>query len=205
MNFIQVKKYPFEIMDSPVTNLDYLGDCGVKADYPVVNISWSEAKEFCNKLNLKNDGYKYRLPTEEEWISCLGAIPSLKQIQKYGVCYENSTNILNKVKTKKPNKFGLYDMLGNVWEWCEDTIYGSIRVLRGGSWYSGARYLRSADRNYDHPDARRDDVGFRLVRTPVSLDSFTLIPLKNQTNFKTRIDLILQDIEKLKLRIEKLK
>jgi formylglycine-generating enzyme required for sulfatase activity len=135
----------------------------------------------------------YRFPTEAEWeYSCRagstaafynGAItnkgkdPNCDKIAWY---YYNSGSTAHAVGSKTPNAWGLYDMSGNVWEWCWDW-YGSysgsetdpvgpdsssLRVIRGGSWYSYAQYCRSATRNYSNPGPRGYDVGFRLVFVP---------------------------------------
>jgi serine/threonine protein kinase len=135
----------------------------------------------------------YRLPTEAEWeYSCRagsttafynGAItnnekdPNCDKIAWYKY---NSGSTTHAVGSKTPNAWGLYDMSGNEWEWCWDwydeyqgaetdpvgPASGSIRVLRGGSWYLNAQYCRSADRLHSYPGLRFNDIGFRLVFVP---------------------------------------
>jgi formylglycine-generating enzyme required for sulfatase activity len=153
-------------------------------DLPVEQVSWLNAQEFIRKLNQLNDGYVYRLPTEAEWeYACragstgdyAGDLDSMAWYDK------NSDNQTHVVGTKQPNAFGLYDMHGNVSEWCEDYYHdrytgapsdGSAwlsggemkyRVLRGGSWYNGATNARSANRFKYGPDFRFNYVGFRVV------------------------------------------
>ena len=156
-------------------------------DYPVENVSWNDVQTFIKKLNRKS-GKKYRLPTEAEWEY---AARSGGKNEKYAgggsvnllAWYkDNSGEHTHKVGTKAPNGLGIYDMSGNVWEWCRDLysenayrqhqlknpVYmkgGSGRVRRGGSWFSGARYCRSANRYFVSPGYRDDALGFRLSRT----------------------------------------
>ncbi len=126
------------------------------------------------EINTAANGY--RLPTEAEWeFAARGGIATqgfeysgdsvLDSVGWYG---DNSNNRTRAVKQKKRNELGLYDMSGNVWEWCEDWYdeKGSSRVIRGGSWDDGAGYCRVADRNRVGPDYRDDGVGFRLVFVP---------------------------------------
>jgi formylglycine-generating enzyme required for sulfatase activity/predicted Ser/Thr protein kinase len=150
---------------------------------PVERVSWDDVQEFINKLNAKNDGYEYRLPTEAEWeYACRAGTTgdyagNLDSMAWYG---ENSGGKTHPVGTKQPNAWGLYDMHGNVWEWCQDwygayssnavidptgAISGSYRVFRGGSWRGNAAGLRSAYRGNSSPVYRYDSLGFRLVRT----------------------------------------
>jgi formylglycine-generating enzyme required for sulfatase activity len=134
---------------------------------PVEQVSWDDAVAFINKLNEMNDGYKYRLPTEAEWeYACRAGTTGdyagdLDEIAWYK---DNSGKATHPVGQKQPNAFGLYDMHGNVWEWCQDYWHdnyngaptdGSVwssggnsseRVLRGGSWVIGGYDLRSAGR-----------------------------------------------------------
>jgi formylglycine-generating enzyme required for sulfatase activity len=181
----------------------------IGADYPVHGVSWNDAQEFIRKLNILDVWFEYRLPSEAEWEHACragttgdfaGPLDSMAwygnnsgqhyleaaQIWQtgadtYGKRLNDNGNQMHPVGTKEANTFGLYDMHGNVWEWCEDwyheTYYGAptdssawltggemkYRVLRGGSWSYEATDLRSAVRIYDAPDDRSSDFGFRLV------------------------------------------
>ena len=173
-------------------NPSYFKKCG--DDCPVEEVSWNDTKEFIKKLNDKDQQNNYRLPTEAEWeyaaragtetATYVGEIdavndknePMLDKIAWYN---ENSKRTTHPVAKKKPNDWGLFDMLGNVWEWCED-IYGeyndesetdpkgassgSSRVVRGGSWHDDARGCRAADRGRFDPGDRDLNLGFRLLR-----------------------------------------
>lgn len=156
------------------------------------SISWDNAQAFCQHLT-QLEGKTYRLPTEAEWeYACragttspyhFGADP--RELTEHAWYDENTyskgNRYAHRVAEKKPNAFGLYDMHGNVWEWCEDWLSkgydassplnaplrpntDSFRVLRGGSWNStGALSARSANRNGNVPGYRYSDTGFRLV------------------------------------------
>lgn len=164
---------------------NYFQDC---PDCPVERVSWFGANEFIKKLNSLT-GEKYRLPTEAEWeYAAKGG--RLAQNHKYsgsdstdGVAWRNgnSENMTHPVGQKKCNELGIYDMTGNVWEWCSDwyseTYYilsptddpkgpaaGSEKVLRGGSWFQEAFGLNVTDRNSMDPEWRTGFVGFRLCR-----------------------------------------
>ncbi|MBQ7403130.1 MAG: SUMF1/EgtB/PvdO family nonheme iron enzyme [Lentisphaeria bacterium] len=169
---------------------------------PVENVSWHDAKEFCKKLNeIYADklpaGYQFDLPTEAQWeYACrAGTTTALNNgkdlTSSYGGCanlndvawyYQNSGGKTHNVGQKRANAWGLYDMHGNVWEWCRDWYgaypggsvtdpagpsSGSCRVVRGGSWYSYASSCRSADRNYYDPSLRNYYDGFRLALASV--------------------------------------
>jgi formylglycine-generating enzyme required for sulfatase activity len=141
-------------------------------DLPVEMVSWDDAQEFIKKLNVKT-GRNYRLPTEKEWEYAAregkakssyeySSSNDVDEVAWYG---ENSDGVTHKVGTKKPNALGIYDMSGNVWEWCEDCYDNSCsrRVLRGGSWRSDAPYCSVAYRDYSSPGDSRSLLGFRLV------------------------------------------
>jgi len=163
---------------------------------PVESVSWEDAQEFIKKLNEKEKGrgYVYRLPTEAEWeYACRGGATSEEDCS-YHFYFEKPTNDLSstqanfngdfpfgkaakgpylgrttKVGSYAPNKLGLYDMHGNVWQWCEDLLdqKGSARVFRGGSGRGGGQNCRAADRSGRAPSGRNSDLGFRLARVPV--------------------------------------
>src|ERR1700677_4656076 len=151
MKFVKVNNY--EIMDAPVTQKEWKKLMGNNPSYfkginnPVESVSWNDCQEYIKKLNDKKDGYIYRLPTEIEWEYCAKSCDDIP-INKQSWYYQNSAYKTHPVKNKKPNKLELYDMLGNVWEWCQDLYdqLGPSRVVRGGSWFSRAQYLRSAYR-----------------------------------------------------------
>ena len=156
------------------------------AKLPVTDVSWDDCQEFIKKLNEKTKG-GYRLPTEAEWeYSCRAGTKTAysfgANITPKNANYDGSKiDKPVKVGSYKANAFGLYDMHGNVWEWCEDWYgkypkdsvtdpkgpnSGEYRVLRGGSFYGYARLTRSANRvNSGSPDDRDFNLGFRLVRT----------------------------------------
>lgn len=167
-------------------NPSYFKNCG--GNCPVESVSWNDVQEFIKKLNAKT-GKKYRLPTEAEWeYAARGGTKSK------GYKYAGSNNIdevaeyegNNDTKTKpvggkKPNELGLYDMSGNVWEWCNDWYgdyssssqtnpkgpsSGSDRVFRGGSWFYDAGRCRVANRSYNSPNCSFNFLGFRLVLAP---------------------------------------
>ncbi|MDA0841450.1 MAG: formylglycine-generating enzyme family protein, partial [Planctomycetota bacterium] len=154
-------------------------------DLPVESVSWEEAVEFSKKLSDK-ERKAYRLPTEAEWeYACRAGTKTIfsfgdsdKNLGDYAWQSGNSTGTTHVVGQKKPNSWGLYDMHGNVWEWCSDwygdyyskTIVdptgptaGEGRVLRGGSWLSSAGYCRSAFRSGYGPGGRDGILGFRVA------------------------------------------
>lgn len=156
---------------------------------PVENVSWNDAKEFCAKLTALEGNATYRLPTEAEWeYACRAGMPTVYywgQVwnNDYGWCATNSDRETKSVGTKKPNRWGLFDMSGNVWEWCEDwynsseypssertdptgPTQGNTKVLRGGGWSLSASGCRSASRFNANPDMKSGAYGFRVVRVP---------------------------------------
>jgi formylglycine-generating enzyme required for sulfatase activity len=155
---------------------------------PVEQVNWNDCQSFITNLNEKVSGRKFRLPTEAEWEYacragnsndyCFGSSESL--LSEYAWHLGNASNMLHQVGEKKPNAWGLYDMHGNVWEWCEDRFHptyegaptdGSAwieggetnRVARGGSWYSETYVLRSAYRGRPTPNYRGVVYGLRVV------------------------------------------
>ena len=166
---------------------------GDSANNPVEQVSWEDAVEFCKKLSdlpeEKKAGRIYRLPTEAQWeYACragsktaYGFGEGSKSLGDYAWFGQNSNRQTHPVGEKKSNAWGLYDMHGNVWEWCSDW-YGQhpkgavsdpvgppqkapARVFRGGSWYDDAEYCRSARRLGYFPSGR-DDFGFRVALIP---------------------------------------
>lgn len=137
-------------------------------DLPVETVSWNDCQEFIIKLNERQTKYTYRLPKEKEWnIACGDCAKGYEPLNDHAWWFNNSELKTHIVKQKKPNKLGFYDILGSVWEWCEDKYdsAGSSRVVRGGGWDYGADYLRSGSRGSWGPEVRSYVVGFRLVRT----------------------------------------
>jgi len=151
---------------------------------PVEQVSWDDAQSFINKLNEGNDGFRYRLPTEAEWeYACRAGTTGdyAGNLSEMAWFAENSENRTHNVGEKQPNAWGLFDMHGNVWEWCQDwyheTYQGAptdgsawldgvqqARVLRGGSWLGDPANLRSANRgSFGTSDYHIFYVGFRVV------------------------------------------
>ena len=152
---------------------------------PVERVSWDDCQVFIAKLN-RLTGKKFRLPTEAEWEYAArggnksshtqySGSSSLDDVAWY---LNNSGNKTHPVKTMEANELGIYDMSGNVWEWCQDwkgsyssgvqnnptgPESGSRRVSRGGSWFNFTRHCRSSYRIYNTPGNRIDTLGFRLV------------------------------------------
>ena len=158
---------------------------------PVVNISWHDAIAFCNLLSQQaglkacysigadgediicdweSDGY--RLPSEAEWqYACKASTTGYRygEIDEVAWYNQNSGGNSHEVGGKQPNAWGLYDMLGNVWEWCwdvyDENVYGTYRIFRGGSWAEEERGCGATCRRRSHPTFGIDDLGFRLART----------------------------------------
>lgn len=157
---------------------------------PVVDVSWHDAIAFCNALSRDTglhaayafdesgnvdfdagaDGY--RLPTEAEWeYACRAGSTDARYGELDEIAWHggNASQRAHAVGGRRPNAWGLYDMLGNVWEWCWDIydarVYGEYRVFRGGGWSDDERACRASCRRKSHPAFRIDDLGFRLART----------------------------------------
>lgn len=156
---------------------------------PVQQVSWDDIQVFIQKLNAKT-GRSYRLPTESEWeyaaragsTTLYSSGDDVARLRQYAWFDEVRNAGPRPVGQKLPNQFGLFDMLGNVWEWVEDCYkkdyaetpvdgraaaekIGCVRVNRGGSWWAGPEFARSAVRGWDSSVSRADHVGFRLAMT----------------------------------------
>lgn len=163
------------------------------ADLPVERVSWKDAVEFCEKLSdlseEKKAGRVYRLPTEAEWENACRAGSKTAysfdddegSLPEYGWFNRNSSRRTHTVGLLQQNAWGLYDMHGNVWEWCSDWYVeytkgpvsdptgpkqGSHRVFRGGSWGYDAAFCRSALRYPLTPGVRLNHLGFRVALSP---------------------------------------
>ncbi|MGD9778965.1 formylglycine-generating enzyme family protein [Methanomethylovorans sp.] len=159
-------------------------------DRPVECVSWNDVQEFIAKLNIKEGTDKYCLPTEEEWEYACRAGTTTRysfgdtdsKLGEYAWYCANSEHETHPVGQKKPNPWGLYDMHGNVWEWCQNRSNGNYDenlayastwedvvvfspVLRGGGWVSYPRKCRSAYRMTFHPNYGHYSLGFRLLRS----------------------------------------
>ncbi|EPD53846.1 formylglycine-generating enzyme family protein [Paenisporosarcina sp. FSL H8-0542] len=158
---------------------------------PVTNVSWLDAIKFCNSFSIQlglKPAYEilddttniscdwsangFRLPTDAEWqYACKANINkySYGRLEDIAWYKGNSDNKIHPVGLKQPNLFGLYDMIGNVWEWCWDLYdietYGEYRIFRGGSWAEEERGCGSTSRRRGHPTFTIDDLGFRLARS----------------------------------------
>ena len=183
-----------KVMGNNPSNFKYCGD-----DCPVENVSWDDCQIFINKLN-QLTGKRFRLPTEAEWEYAARGGNKANYQTKYaggnalgevawygdnsdvnysgGYEYKGRKLGTHTVGTKKPNALGIYDMSGNVWEWCNDwygdyssggvtnpkgAATGSYRDIRGGSWYYSGYDDRVSDRNYDNPSYSGGSSGIRLV------------------------------------------
>ena len=178
-----------------------------KNDHPVEQVSWYDAILFCNKLS-QIKGFKlcykiegseivcdfgadgYRLPTEAEWVVAAGSVDPINQMWSgtstqdslihYSWFYRNSQGRTHPVNTKKPNNLGIYDMSGNVWEWCWDEYDQPVtmsqnnltrspgdkaRIIHGGSWVNYSNYCQIGFRDYFRPTYSSSNIGFRVVRT----------------------------------------
>ena len=176
------------VMGTTLTDFaSQLGVCtyGVGDDYPMYFISWDDCEEFIGKLN-EITQMNFRLPTEAEWeFACRGGKNSKKYkysgsnyIDNVAWYNGNSGDNTHSVATKLPNELGIYDMSGNVWEWCADW-YGDYssgaqtnpkgpyeglgRVFRGGSWFDIVGCCRSSFRFGNYPANRGYDLGLRLA------------------------------------------
>ncbi len=183
-----VGKYPItqrqyqEIMNSNPSN--FRGD-----NLPVENVSWEDAVEFCQRLSL-HTGQEYRLPSEAEWeYACRAGTTTpfhfgetiTEDLANYAAVDIYAIELTTTpVASFAPNPFGLYDMHGNVWEWCQDDWHDNYedaptdgsawisenhgkKVFRGGSWFSDSKECRSASRFRNNRAFRGGNIGFRVV------------------------------------------
>lgn len=192
----KVEVKPFALATTPITQAQYAAAVGQNPsampgdDHPVETVSWWDALRFCNALSQQegltpvyhfqkeeridwNTGASgYRLPTEAEWeFACRAGTegPRYAALNDISWYSENSQGTSHPVAQKAPNQFGLFDMLGNVWEWCWDIydaeVYKTYRVLRGGGWADEHWSCRASVRRRSHPTFRIEDVGFRVARS----------------------------------------
>jgi formylglycine-generating enzyme required for sulfatase activity len=156
---------------------------------PVERVSWNDVQAFIQKLNTIEETNKYRLPTEAEWEyaaragseHAYGFGDNINKLSQYAWYRKNSAGETHPVGQLKPNAWGLFDMHGNVHEWCQDwfdrkyysqgpsndpsgPLSGLAKVLRGGDWGSEDWYCRCASRSLSSPDRRSNRLGFRLIR-----------------------------------------
>ncbi|MNK31778.1 Serine/threonine-protein kinase pkn1 [compost metagenome] len=187
----------FQLAPIPVTKALYGSIMHQTAGYPedmnipVTEVSWQDAIAFCNLFSRQSglvecytvsedsndviwnkEANGYRLPTEAEWqYACQAGTTGYRYDELDTIAWynENSEGGVREAGRKEPNAWKLYDMLGNVWEWCWDiydaNVYGSYRVFRGGSWAEEARSCGATCRRRSHPTFRIDDLGFRLARS----------------------------------------
>jgi formylglycine-generating enzyme required for sulfatase activity len=184
---------PFYVGRFPVTQAQYQVVTGGNPSYfqdgdldrPVEQVSWDDAQRFIVQLNALNNSHAYRLPTEAEWeFAARGGTQDeyAVDLDKTAWYDRNSNAMTHHVGTKSANALGLFDMQGNVWEWCQDWYDehyyadspardprgpsgGRSRVLRGGSWYCYDNFCRVTNRGKYSPDGRLNSHGFRVVTT----------------------------------------
>lgn len=188
---------PFLLMKFPVTQNLYLEVKNVNPStykgqlLPVETVTFKDAVFFCNELsartgfspcyvvqedseeiNFEKTANGFRLPTEAEWeYACKAGTEGIRygELDLIAWYKDNSENTTHIVGQKKPNAWGLYDMLGNVWEWCSDLydteVYGSYRIFRGGGFCDVERSVMATTRRRSHPlKFKIEDLGFRIAK-----------------------------------------
>ena len=170
----------FWLGETPVTQALYRAVTGERPSRfsggprPVEQVSWHDAQAFCEQLADRCPGLGARLPSEAEWeYACRAGTTGARYaaLDDAAWHYGNSGWQTQPVGVLAPNPWGLHDMFGNVWEWCEnaaDPDGGSERVIRGGSWFDYARYVRAAYRDACEPGLRYGNLGFRLAADSAS-------------------------------------
>lgn len=187
--YVVTQKQWFEVMETkPWQDMKFVKEGN---NYPAVNVSWYEVLDMIKKLN-KTSGKNYRLPSEAEWeYACSAGRKSAYSFRRfkmglsrsawyYDNAFKKNERYPHQVGLKQPNKWGLFDMLGNVNEWCSDWYaadyyhnsplmnpqgpsYGEYRVIRGGDWARTAYFLRWSARGYYSPHSKDCCLGFRLA------------------------------------------
>jgi formylglycine-generating enzyme required for sulfatase activity len=188
---------PFYMGKYPVTQEQWMVLMGENPSYfkgpknPVEEVSWDDCLRFLRRLNEKVGGGKFQFPTEAQWEHACRAGSTTKYcfgedesgLGEYAWYDKNSSGKPHPVGEKKPNAWGLYDMHGNIWQWCADwydsgyyahsstddpagPAAGTARVSHGGSWFSPARSARSANHGRIEPEHRGSHLGFRVSLAP---------------------------------------
>jgi hypothetical protein len=175
----------FYLGKTPVTQDQYEAVTGANptdhetiGDAPIDSVNWGQANEYCEKLTRLDraagvlpDGWQYRLPTEAEWeYACRAGstAPRHGAPQEVAWHHDNADDKPHPVGQKTPNCWGFHDMLGNVWEWCQEwfCVSNPRRSVRGGSYFNSARFCRAAQRWGWNPKHRGRYCGFRLLAAP---------------------------------------
>jgi formylglycine-generating enzyme required for sulfatase activity len=194
----------FHLLSTPVTQEQYESVMRVNpsqfkgSSRPIESVSWLDAIQFCNRLSSHHDlqpyyqvndnseetkiiqnSNGYRLPTDAEWeYACKAGTNKIIENEIIQSCWfkDNSESQTHLVGQKSPNAWGLYDMLGNVWEWCWDLydpeVYGSYRIFRGGGWSDDLRGCLPSNRRRSHPTYKIDDLGFRIAKNDLTENKF---------------------------------